>query len=973
MIRNLLIIILVTLACANHSTAQVIVSEDFDYTAGSTLGGANGGTGWGAAWEATSSERTILNDTLRNYRTGKASGSFINLTVADSAENLRYVRPLASAITDDGNTYWLGFTMDIETTGGNVANLILLDTMGTSFKFIIGRVGNGKLAVGAPGNFRSIDNITPNQTNWLVAKISFTGDAVNDTVRLFVNPDPSVVPTNDMADATFSGGIMNTGTINGIMVRAENVTSITAGFDDIYLGNSYNDIIPTTAVDIAKYLPVREKFEYTADAGISGNGAAIDGWGGPWELTNSPDQNIVAQSVDNDNILKSTSGNSLQMLGTPGNTRLTRPLSQTYEDNGLTYWFSFFADFENAGGNDIMNVMLVNSDANTFGSGGPNGQFLAVGKWDAAFEFGLGKFQGGFNKSPDNVVLSEDGAHWFVCTIETTGNSDGDTVRLFLNPDPNVEPQNGMEDVKYVVNTLNDGWQGIGIKNGSGSNNSLIDDIYLALDFEDVVPDDLEIIDNTPTPAFDKFDYAEASVIDDSNDLGMEENGWGGPWTNVAAGQTMVVVDSVANLYNFRTTRPNALQFSRTSNEEVRIERKLATAYPDNGNTYWLGYWLDARADDTSAGVLVMLGDTATFEASGPGGQLVWSGILNGSENLRLFVPSGPSIDTGIKGDTTRWVVLKIETNGTSDADTVRMFVDPTPGTPPTNDQEIGKIGTTALNSGFNGILAKISGGASSLTAILDNLYVGNSFAEITPDDLEIFGIDTPPVVFEKFDYAADSINGLGTTENGWAGPWELTGGPTQFVVEDSIFNDNINAFTTGGALLMDAEVGETRLTRTLAEPYEDNGLTYWLSFFADFDGADGNDIMTVMLINNDNETFSSSGGAGQFTAVGKWDGAFQFGVGSFGPFAKNFTTLTQDGSHWFVARIETNGTAERDTVRLFLNPDPEVEPQVGEEVAKFAATELNDGWQAIGIKNGSGTLKSRVDDIYLGSSFADV
>ncbi len=91
---------------------QVIVSEDFDYEDGTTLGGADGGTGWGGAWMAVGqSERTVIADTINNYRTGLASPSFLQFTLIDSSENLRYQRALPEPISDDGNEYWLGFTM----------------------------------------------------------------------------------------------------------------------------------------------------------------------------------------------------------------------------------------------------------------------------------------------------------------------------------------------------------------------------------------------------------------------------------------------------------------------------------------------------------------------------------------------------------------------------------------------------------------------------------------------------------------------------------------------------------------------------------------------------------------------------------------------------------------------------------------------------------------------------------------------
>ncbi len=969
MIKRFTLFILMIICAVQVAEAQVIVSEDFDYTAGSNLGNANGGTGWGGSWQALATERTIVDDTLRNYRIGKASGTYLDLSVTSAAENLRYQRALASDITDDGNTYWLGFTMDIMSTGGNVANLVLLDENGTSLKFIIGRIGNGKLAVGAPNDFESIDDISPNQLNWLVAKISFTGDTEEDTVRLFVNPDPEIEPTNDMAGATFSGTIMNTGIINSIMIRAEDITSITASFDDIYLGQSYNDVVPATAVDIAKYLPVREKFEYAADAGISGNGTASEGWGGPWELTGGVEQNVVSQQISNENILRTTIGNSLLMDNVAGETRLTRPLSQTYEDNGLTYWFSYFGDFVNADGNDIMLPMLINNDIEVMGPGGPGGQFAASGKWDGAFQFGLGKFSGGFDK--EVTTLTEDGAHWLVTSIETNGTSDADTLRLFLDPNPGVEPQIGDEVAKFWSTRLNDGWKAIGIKNGPGNLKTNIDDMYLAIDYKDVVPEDLATIDAPPSPAFEKFEYTAGAGISGN---GAIENGWSGPWELIGGPEQNVVNESIVNSNILKITTGNSLLMDAAVGE-TRIARPLASTYEDNGRTYWMSFFADFAGAEGSDLMTVMLinSDAETMGPSGPNGQFLAVGKWNAAFEFGLgkfsggFAKSPNNVTLGQDG--AHWFVVSIETNGTSDADTVRLFLNPDPLVEPINGTETVKYAATRLNDGWKAI--GIKNGIGTLKSNIDDIHLGNSYGEVVPNDL--IDVAIPSAAFEKFDYAGnETIEGKGNAENGWSGPWELVGGVAQNVVSDQVTNTEIFRQTTGNSLLIDATAGSTRLARPLADRYEDNGLTYWMSFFAEFNNTTDNGVTTVMLINNDTETMGASGPNGQFVTIGKWTSAGALAVGSFGPFEESVLPGVAEGTHWLVARIETNGTAAKDTVRLFLNPDPAIEPEVGSEVLKFAASELNGGWDAIGIKNDGGVMTTLIDDIYLGASYAD-
>ncbi|MEO9869404.1 FlgD immunoglobulin-like domain containing protein [Ekhidna sp.] len=965
--KNYIILFFLTMTVCTLS-AQVIVSEDFDYTLGSNLGGANSGVGWGGAWEALATERTIIDDTLRNYRTGKASGTYIDLSVTSANENLRYQRALSTPITDDGNEYWLAFTMDVETTGGNVANLILQDDT-DGFKFIIGRVGSGALAVGAPGSFQNVNGVSPNQLNWLVAKITFTGDAVEDTVRLFVNPDPLVEPTDDMAGATYAGGIMNSGTINSVLIRAENATSITASFDDIYLGNSYADIVPTSAKDIPLYAPVKETFDYAAASNISGQGTASDGWGGSWELTTGANQVIVEDSVSIQSLLRSTRGNALLFDNALGETRLTRSLSQTYEDNGLTYWFSYFGDFEGADASDLMLPMLINNGTETMGAGGPGGQFAASGKWDGAFQFGVGKFSGGFAK--DVTTLIEDGAHWLVMSVETTGNADADTLRLFLDPDPGSEPLIGEEVAKFWSTRLNDGWQAIGIKNSAGSLKTTIDDIYLGIEYADVVPEDLAIIDVAPTVAFEKFEYTVGGGLSGN---GGTENGWAGPWELIDEPEHTIIGNGILNNDLLTLTTGNALLMDATVGES-RYARPLANSYEDNGRTYWMSFFGDFEGAEGADLINVMLIDNASEEmgASGPNGQFVAVGKWDAAFQFGLGKFSGgfnksPDNIT-VASDTSLWFVVSVETNGTSDGDTVRLYLNPDPGVEPVKGEEDVKYTVSTLNGGWRGI--GIKNGSGLVKASIDDIYLGNSFSDVIPGDL--ISVVIPEPAFESFDYAAGTISGAGGSENGWGGPWQILSGPEPNIVEDSITNIDVFRQTLPNALNIDATAGATRMFRPLESTYGDNGLTYWLSFFAEFNNTTDNGVTTVMLVNNDTESLEASGGNGQFVAIGKWTSAGSLAIGSFGPFGQSVATDVAEGTHWLVARIETNATTDRDTVRLFLNPDPNVEPTVGQEILKFAASELNGGWQAIGIKNDAGVSNSLIDDIYLGTSYTDI
>jgi hypothetical protein len=969
--KNLYLFLFILFFSFTGTYGQVIVSEDFDYADGTTLGGANGGTGWGDAWKSVgNSERTVIADTIRNFRTGKASGSFLQFTLVDSTENLRYQRALPNPITDDGNEYWLGFNLEVLEAGGNVTNLVLVDTAGSAFKLVIGRIFNGNIALGPPGQFVQSNATTPLQANWYVAKISYSGDEAADTVRLFLNPDPDVMPSDEDAFLTYTGTGLNDQTINGIFIRAEANPRCISNFDDIYMGSSYTDILPTTAVDIAKYLPVRESFEYPAGADVAGNGDASGGWGGPWEQTGGVAQNVVSDSIVNNALLFNTGGNSLLMDATLGATRLTRPLSQTYEDNGLTYWLSFNIDFEDAVDAGVVNVMLINNDSETMGAGGPGGQFLGIGKSNDSLAVGVmsyGPFD--FTQKIPNAAV---GGHWMVARVEMSGDETPDTVRFYLNPDPTVEPQVGDEDLKFVAQELNGGFKAIGIKHDAGSTKSKIDDIYLAIDFEDVVPNDLEAF-VLPEVAFEKFDYAAEDSLDAQ---GAAENGWAGPWTLLSGANQPIVEGGIQNSTLLRQTSGNSL-FLDANNGATRFKRELATPYRDNGSTYWFAFHAEFEdADQDNGEVVVMLVDNnqEDFGAGGGAGQFIGIGKTDtpGALGIFSFQPFG-KVQVADVADNAVWLVAKIETNGTDARDSVRLYINPDPGQEPAPGSEAVVYAAPELNGGFQGIGFKQSAGATQTK--IDDIYVGNFFSDVVPDDLAPVAFPDP--AFEKFEYAVgDSLETKGEAVDGWAGPWEKLSGSAGATISDTrLINTDLFVRSAGNSLLLDAIDGDLRYVRPLSSDYNDNGLTYWFGFQAQFEGtsADGG-VVNIMLVNNDQETFGAGGGAGQFVAIGKSNAPGTLGVLRYGGFEKvDVPDVNADGTFWLVARIETNGTEAADTVRLYINPSPTGTPAPGTEVAVFTANELNGGFRGIGFKQDPGATKTLIDDIYLGNSFAEI
>ncbi|TAI48368.1 PKD domain-containing protein [Flagellimonas allohymeniacidonis] len=486
----------------------------------------------------------------------------------------------------------------------------------------------------------------------------------------------------------------------------------------------------------------------------------------------------------------------------------------------------------------------------------------------------------------------------------------------------------------------------------------------------------IEPVAPLPPIVFETFDSFTADATVDGQ--GAAADGWAGAWTKLDGDDVNVVSGGILNNSLAVESSGNALLLD-ASGANTRYKRNFSTPYLDNGNTYWFAFQAEFSDTDLDGGeVQVMLvdNDAESFGAGGGDGQFLGIGktITPGALGIMTFGPFNNVEATTVTADGALWLLAKIETNGTADPDLVRLFVNPTPGTEPVDGTEAVSFAAPELSGGWQGVGFKYTGGNASSVKI-DDIYVGNTYQDVTPLNY----LDLPPVAFETFDsYTVDAtVEGQGAAEDGWSGPWARLSGGDVNVEAGGIVNNTLSIETTGNSLLLDASVGATRYKRGLSETYLDDGRTYWFAFQAEFAGAtDDTGELIVMLVDNDAEDFGGGGPNGQFLGIGKTisPGA-PLGIMTFGPFNNIDATdvSVADGPLWLVAKIETNGTADPDLVRVFVNPTPGSEPANGTEAVSFAAPELNGGWQGIGFKFNGGTTTAKIDDIYLGFRFADV
>ena len=238
---------------ASVAHAAVISHEAFSYAADTPLNGKNGGTGWQSAWSGAG---TV-------FAAGRAfpglvtSGNALR-AVGNNLASVRSFTPtgFAELRTNgrfglDGTELWLSFLArrDTDFTIADFAGLTLAD--GGSQELFVGCVaGASRWSMqlldlgGAPGNTTPAANapLVTGETALLVLRLRFGVSGTQDRVELFVNPPPGVTPTTP--DAARTGADIR---FNQVRLQSGSSRTAAMSFDELRLGESFADVVPTTA------------------------------------------------------------------------------------------------------------------------------------------------------------------------------------------------------------------------------------------------------------------------------------------------------------------------------------------------------------------------------------------------------------------------------------------------------------------------------------------------------------------------------------------------------------------------------------------------------------------------------------------------------------------------------------------------------------------------------------------------------
>lgn len=223
-------------------------------------------------------------------------------------------------------------------------------------------------------------------------------------------------------------------------------------------------------------LGVEEPFDYPAGSELIDSGDASGGWDGPWGDIFWQDGDFSASiaegSLDAQGV--GTSGSHLQCKNYTysDGIGIGRLFAQTYPDApGAQYWLSFIMQKENS--------INAESWAGIELSGN-----VWVGKPWAVDYYGVDTWEVAGTTQSDVPVTTR---AWLVVKMEMTGDSSPDTLYMWVNPDPGIDPNEVPPDVTTLFGDKSD-FSDITIDFGgdAGGGNCVIDEIRWGTSWGDV-------------------------------------------------------------------------------------------------------------------------------------------------------------------------------------------------------------------------------------------------------------------------------------------------------------------------------------------------------------------------------------------------------------------------------------------------------------------------------------------------------
>ena len=894
-------------------TNDAIAFDQFDYTPGMPLVGMGDATnGWSGAWrqisdtvDAMVSPRALAIDELLLISEGPSA------MMRTTGQEGRVERYFDGAITPAQGEFWMGVQLAATGNFNTVATVNLVDTnraagVEREVLFVGKRFGSGELfAAGRATNgaTNAGNRLEGGVSDWIVSKVIRNADSARWELFVWVNPDPAAGDL-DTATAAIKAKPYAVDDFHGVRLKTEANPGLTAWYDNLFLGASYEDIKPD---DLSPIPPagqgVAEGFDYAPDQSLDGLSGGDD-WAGAWEvLAATGSATTAAGGVTSLPLLKRTDdGHAALTL-----TQARRELDAEYGDFGRTYWLGYWTVSEGDFGGNVSRLVL--GGAGFDGSG--SGELAQIGKGFGADNFG---FAGG--PAVPGARASE--GHFVVAEVVSNGPGAPDQVYLWLDPSLLGRPG---RDSATVHNVNLDGWRYIGLKlAGNDGVTTRFDDIRTGTTYAQIVPDDLEDVQapGVPVPAVDVYDYAAGSDL-----AGLDGGeGWGGAYALESGTATGVIGNG-------------SLESTRVDEAANHVSVSSAGTDGAFARDFFAAFGQDG-ADSASVWVSFLhrqpvkrVGSFATVDLrAADGTPVVRIGTRQGNtDQLAVTIGSAVTPVAADPGETV-WIVARLDLDGSAtDADEVYVWANPPSDALPS---EANAIASATDVAGFADGLASVGysvGGGPEVTMLVDEFRIGFSYRDISTQ----FGSSDPNLLaYEPFGYdVGDDLLGAGGVNAFWEGPWENVGGDftanQTLILDGSLETAGIES--TGNRVEFAYAGGEQmRLSRELAVPIEMvDSNTYWLTFFQNTtQGADVfQNVGNLMLVSS-----SIADRAGQRMAFGRLFGQADALLGLVVPGGATIKTdVPDDGLHLMVVRMQHRPSEDSDLFSLWIDPPLGSEP----------------------------------------------
>jgi hypothetical protein len=232
--------------------ADLSVYEGFEYAAGDLVG-QSGGTGWSDSWHGANganSHGTVVADSLKGSTAIVTKGGHMQTSDGDTP----MMRGLMNPLFKTPGVTWISFLASNDSGQTDSTYSFLQFTAANGGDDAAIRIGKGysgkNWEVKSGAQNQDLAVASDNAVVLFVVRVESTGKPGADSVQVFVNPAPGSAPTSPTS--ALSGLTLKP--LDEVVIQSGNGVK-TFSYDEIRVGASFADVVPSTAASASTSAP----------------------------------------------------------------------------------------------------------------------------------------------------------------------------------------------------------------------------------------------------------------------------------------------------------------------------------------------------------------------------------------------------------------------------------------------------------------------------------------------------------------------------------------------------------------------------------------------------------------------------------------------------------------------------------------------------------------------------------------------